>query len=207
VLAAQVRDRAWNDIRCYGELASAHCHQSETGLNYNWNRDYDPLTGAYIESDPLGLIAGIDTYNYVAASPEDLRDPEGLSGTGYLPPQTPQANIGWPMCDGHDGITIQFPTDPMVRRCIGDCLAVHESVHIRDLRNLNPTICKNVPPHWVPGFTDKSAANASEVRAYEAELQCLRKKLESLSDCDDCKKFIEYEINSDIPSQIRHYSK
>jgi RHS repeat-associated protein len=79
VLAAQVRDRAWNDIRCYGELASAHCHQSETGLNYNYNRDYDPLAAGYIESDPVGLRGGTySTYAYAGEDPVRNFDSKGL---------------------------------------------------------------------------------------------------------------------------------
>jgi RHS repeat-associated protein len=34
---------------------------AETGLNQNVNRDYDPLTGKYIESDPIGLRGGFNT--------------------------------------------------------------------------------------------------------------------------------------------------
>ena len=30
----------------------------ETGLHYNYFRDYDPKTGRYIESDPIGLDGG-----------------------------------------------------------------------------------------------------------------------------------------------------
>jgi RHS repeat-associated protein len=78
VLAAQVRDRAWNDIRCYGELASAHCHQSESGLNYNYFRDYDPQVGRYVESDPIGLKAGNNTYTYVSDKPVAFGDSLGL---------------------------------------------------------------------------------------------------------------------------------
>ena len=38
----------------------------ETGLAYNVFRDYDPGTGRYIESDPIGLEAGqFSTYGYV----------------------------------------------------------------------------------------------------------------------------------------------
>jgi RHS repeat-associated protein len=29
---------------------------AETGLNYNYFRDYDPATGRYMESDPIGLL-------------------------------------------------------------------------------------------------------------------------------------------------------
>jgi hypothetical protein len=51
---------------------------AETGLNYNWNRDFDPATGRYIESDPAGLAGGINTYAYAFDSPSRWSDPSGL---------------------------------------------------------------------------------------------------------------------------------
>jgi uncharacterized protein RhaS with RHS repeats len=57
---------------------------AETGLNQNWNRDYDPLTGKYVESDPLGLTAGMNTYAYVRGRPTQLVDPLGLAPEGFL---------------------------------------------------------------------------------------------------------------------------
>lgn len=54
-------------------------YQAETGLNQNVNRDYDPLIGKYIESDPIGLNGGISTYAYAVASPLMHIDPRGLS--------------------------------------------------------------------------------------------------------------------------------
>ena len=53
-------------------------YQTETGLNYNMNRDYDPATGRYIETDPIGQYAGVNTYGYVHANPISRADPGGL---------------------------------------------------------------------------------------------------------------------------------
>jgi RHS repeat-associated protein len=52
---------------------------SETGLNYNYFRDYEAGTGRYVESDPVGLGAGINTYGYVSESPLRGVDPQGLA--------------------------------------------------------------------------------------------------------------------------------
>jgi len=53
-------------------------YQAETGLNQNWNRDYDPIVGRYIESDPIGLAAGVNTYAYALDSTLRNTDPTGL---------------------------------------------------------------------------------------------------------------------------------
>jgi RHS repeat-associated protein len=50
----------------------------ETNLAYNVMRDYDPLIGRYVESDPIGIKGGMNTYAYVRSNPLGLRDPLGL---------------------------------------------------------------------------------------------------------------------------------
>jgi len=50
----------------------------ESGLSYNYFRDYDPTLGRYIESDPIGLLGGLNSYSYVSANPTRLLDRYGL---------------------------------------------------------------------------------------------------------------------------------
>jgi len=54
----------------------------ETNLAYNYFRDYDPSTGRYIQSDPIGLRAGLNTYGYGAQDPVRRIDPLGLLVSG-----------------------------------------------------------------------------------------------------------------------------
>ncbi|WP_275761197.1 RHS repeat domain-containing protein [Ralstonia pseudosolanacearum] len=56
-------------------------YDAETGKHYNANRDYDPASGRYVQSDPIGLYGGQwSTYAYVNGSPTNSVDPEGKFG-------------------------------------------------------------------------------------------------------------------------------
>ncbi|RSZ55060.1 RHS repeat-associated core domain-containing protein [Massilia atriviolacea] len=50
-------------------------YDKSTNLFYNYHRDYDPQTGRYIQSDPIGLNGGINTYGYVEGNPLSYADP------------------------------------------------------------------------------------------------------------------------------------
>jgi len=52
----------------------------ETGLHYNYFRDYDPVIGRYVESDPIGLGDGVNTFAYVYGNPVIFVDETGEFG-------------------------------------------------------------------------------------------------------------------------------
>jgi RHS repeat-associated protein len=69
----------------------------ETGLSYNYFRDYDPATGRYVQSDPIGLAGGLNTYLYVSADPLNGSDPLGLqerAAPGYTFPSISPWPVG-----------------------------------------------------------------------------------------------------------------
>lgn len=63
-----------------------HYYDAETQFHYNYFRYYEPSTGRYLTSDPIGLNGGINTYSYVSGNPVNSTDFYGLAESTITPP-------------------------------------------------------------------------------------------------------------------------
>jgi len=68
---------AANDECASGAVLPGQYFDEETNLHYNHFRYYDPELGRYITSDPIGLLAGLNTYSYANQNSVRFYDPDG----------------------------------------------------------------------------------------------------------------------------------
>jgi RHS repeat-associated protein len=66
---------------------------AEIGWSHNGARTYAQGLGRYIESDPIGLGGGLNTYAYADGNPQKNLDPKGLQFFFPRPPQVPVSTV------------------------------------------------------------------------------------------------------------------
>jgi RHS repeat-associated protein len=60
----------------FGSLVNGK--EDASGFTYMRNRYYNPHTGAFTQSDPIGLAGGLNTYGFAEGDPVTYLDPYGL---------------------------------------------------------------------------------------------------------------------------------
>ena len=117
-----------NNVRLAGQYSDL-----ETGLHYNYFRDYDPNIGRYVKSDPIGLRGGYNTYVYVSNNPLRISDPlglRGMCGIGSRPVPMPGSERDYP----DTALCVDDPSedifDPKNQYCpTGECKVLDPSTN------------------------------------------------------------------------------
>jgi RHS repeat-associated protein len=73
-MATETTATITNNLRLPGQY-----YDVETGLHYNYHRDYDSGTGRYLQPDPTGLEGGLNLYTYADSNATMFFDPDALS--------------------------------------------------------------------------------------------------------------------------------
>jgi RHS repeat-associated protein len=110
----------------------------ETGLHYNYQRYYDPVSGSYLTPDPLGLAPSPNPHTYVR-NPQAEIDPLGLQGCNVA--QVAARHGGQPVDQGY-----KFPTRRAARQAAseiaGDLGSRPRAIRASDFRG---------GPYWMKG--------------------------------------------------------
>lgn len=78
-------------------------YDGESKQVYNGRRYYDSTIGQFLQSDPIGLAAGPDTYGYVQANPINSVDPSGLDAVVVVDKNVVMTPWGYA---GHAGVLV-----------------------------------------------------------------------------------------------------
>jgi RHS repeat-associated protein len=192
------------NLRFRGQYADA-----ESGLSYNSYRDYEPATGRYSESDPIGLHGGTGTYSYVESRPASWVDPEGLMADIPYPMANCGGSPGRTYCDGNGGI---LPKN-CDKKCTKGCTQAHEDAHKQfSESHYGAGVCKGrqagTSPYPVAFLSDQQLASdaaKSECAAMSAEHQCLKKLGGSDAvNCPECKKAFD-KAKKDNDDNLKYY--
>lgn len=156
-----------NNLRLPGQY-----YDRETGLHYNYFRDYDPTTGRYIEADPIGFDAGPNLYAYVDGNPITRTDWFGLfCGSGwnevFVPDSFPGGVDFSSACHKHDicysecGTTKSACDESLLSDALAECEKFPQNSIVRNQCVATATWYWEAVGRWGRGAFDNAQRSCS----------------------------------------------
>ena len=161
-------------------------YDKETGLHQNYFRDYNPKIGKYVESDPIGLAGGINTYAYARENPILWTDSLGLDVSICS-----QSAFGWMPVD-HQWIktdTVEAGMGPVKSNC-GDA-----GNALGDLPGDPVQVCDHSGRSKQEGATCKKVEGRIDETAVNEELT-IGRKLGGWGPTNQCQSFVKQVIST-----------
>jgi RHS repeat-associated protein len=146
-------------------------YDAESGLNNNFNRDYDKSTGRYAEVDPIGQAGGLGLYVYGLNNPLAYSDPLGLAPGSLWGATGPGAGDGVCRAVGKPGRDCEEQTleDEAICRSLPNVSREQKAIRARCWASVQERngACKAgrpLPPlvTWFDSLPDTSPANPSQ---------------------------------------------
>ena len=125
------------------QILPGQYEDAETGLHQNWHRDYDPGLGRYLQSDPIGLDGGVNTYGYAGQNPLIYFDFDGLTQT-CLPGMRCTGDQDNPNLPGKPNVPNKpkppkcAETQPTMQACLACCATPNGRAASGDPRSPSP---------------------------------------------------------------------